>query len=238
MSQPFRGEGVHHRAALWPELDIRFVDGDHILVRSDRLLETVSSAVYGGGRGRADHFVNRKVPLSYNERDPVLDLGAMIRGRDYKADSTVGLLTAAKLTHASVVEAAGDRFNALCISTAGIGNAARAGVERPVFPAYAAGTINTFIFVDGHMSEAAMIGALITATEAKAAALQDLDVLDPLDGRQATGTTTDSVVIAVSQSGRFKASHAYCGAATSIGNLLGRMVYDTVHEAVRTSGEK
>ncbi|MFB9329799.1 adenosylcobinamide amidohydrolase [Paenibacillus aurantiacus] len=238
MSQPFRGEGELYCAKLWPGLDIRFVDGDHLLARSDRVLETVSSAVYGGGRGKADHFVNRKVPLSYNEDDPVLDLAAIIGRSGYPAHATVGLLTAAKLTHASVIEASGDRFNALCISTAGIGNAARAGVERPVFSAYAAGTINTLVFIDGQLSEAAMVGALMTATEAKAAALQDLDVKDPLDGRLATGTTTDSVVIAVSQSERFEACHAYCGAATSIGNLLGRMVYESVHESVRTRNEK
>lgn len=236
MSQPFRGGSIHHHAVLWPGLDVHF-DGDHILVRSARHLETVSSAVYGGGRGQANHFVNRKVPLSYNEEDPVADLAAMIGRSGYPPSATIGLLTAAKLTHASVVEAAGDQFNALCITTAGIGNAARAGTERPVFSAYTTGTINTFVFIDGWLTEAAMVGALITATEAKTAALHDLGVRDPLNGLFATGTTTDSVVIAASQSDRFEACHAYCGAATSIGNLLGSMVYESVHESVRTRDE-
>ncbi|MBB3109494.1 adenosylcobinamide amidohydrolase [Paenibacillus phyllosphaerae] len=236
MSQPFRS-GTHWSSTIWPGLSASF-DDEQIILRSGQLLETLSSSVYGGGSGVWAHaFVNRKVPLSYRSGDPVEDLREMIRKARLPAEATVGLLTAAKLTHASVHEEAGDRFNIVCLATAGIGNAARAGAERQVFSAYSAGTINIFVLIDGQLSPSAMVGAIITATEAKCAALQDLGIPDPVHGVIATGTTTDSVVIAVSQNADFGAVHAYAGAATTLGNTLGRAVYRTVYESVKTRDE-
>jgi adenosylcobinamide amidohydrolase len=79
-----------------------------------------------------------------------------------------------------------------------------------------------------------MVNAVITAAEAKAAALQDLGVTDPVSGLAATGTTTDAVVVGVSQSERYRELHAYAGTATSIGDMIGRIVYESVCESVRS----
>jgi iron complex transport system ATP-binding protein len=115
--------------------------------------------------------------------------------------------------------------------TAGVGNAVRAGNAgisdddrwRP-------GTINTILLVDGHVTESAMAGALVTATEAKAAALQDLEVTDP-QGNVATGTSTDAVVIArLHRAGG--PIHLYAGTVSPLGIAVARAVYDAVAEAV------
>ena len=88
------------------------------------------------------------------------------------------------------------------------------------------------------MTAAAMVNAVITATEAKAAALQDLGIVDPLHNAAATGTTTDAIVIAVSQSDRYGVRHAYAGSATTIGSAIGKAVYDTVYEAAAQKGKE
>jgi len=238
MSQPFRAASgkLSYVPEAWTDLTFTYED-DRLIVDSKEELQTLSSAVFGGGLGRANRFVNWKVPLNYDCSDPVRDFHERIAAWGYAKSSTVGLITAAKLTHTSIVEETGEEFRIVCLSTAGVGNAARAGVERPSFAAYTPGTINSFIMIDARMTPAAMVNAIMTASEAKAAALQELDIRDHLYGVPATGTTTDAVVVAVSQSQRFEHEHAYGGTATTIGNAIGRLVFQSVYEAVATRNE-
>ncbi|BBH19970.1 adenosylcobinamide amidohydrolase [Paenibacillus baekrokdamisoli] len=236
MSQPFRSGHGFYRPSVCEGITLELRE-DHIALRSPEVVLALSSAVYGGGFVYADSFINWKVPLTYNCSDPVKDLSFIMEQQGYSLNSSVGLITAANLTHASIMETDGDRFSILCCTTAGTTNAARAGLRRSFFPAYEAGTINTFLFIDGRMTSSAMVNAVITATEAKTAALQDLGIMETMHGRLATGTTTDSIVIALSQSNRYDELHAYAGTATTIGDGISRMVYETVHESVRTQNE-
>lgn len=150
----------------------------------------------------------------------------------YPVDQALGLQTAAYIHTVSIQEMIGDQFRIVCCVTAGVGNSARAGKKRKTFPAYQCSTINIFIFIDSSLTQAAMVNAIITATEAKAAALQDLAILDE-NGQVATGTTTDAIVIAVSQNDKKYRTHQFAGAATSIGNAIGCLVYDALCEVVR-----
>lgn len=111
--------------------------------------------------------------------------------------------------------------------TVGLSNKARAGEPAPAAALYP-GTINTIVIVNAAMTDSAMVNAVITATEAKAAALQDLGVTTA-SGRAATGTTTDAVVIASAGEGYRR---EYAGTATRLGHLIGRAVY----EAAAASG--
>jgi adenosylcobinamide hydrolase len=154
----------------------------------------------------------------------------------YPEHSTIGLQTAAKLELGSVIEETGDEFDMLCLATAGTGNSSRAGTRRKTFSAYQCGTINIFVLIEGSLTPAAVINGIMTVTEAKAAALQDIGIREE-SGAIATGTTTDSVVLAVSQNpGR--AIHPFAGPATTVGNAIGRLVYGAVYEAVSTQTEK
>jgi adenosylcobinamide hydrolase len=234
MTQPFRTD-VSYTTTVWDELRICCKD-DHVLVESDRFLDTVSSALWGGGRRKARYFVNGKVPLDYRCADPEAMMRGEIQRWGYPLEETVGLLTAAKLTHASFFAEKGDQFRLLCCATAGTGNAARAGQTRQTFPAYQAGTINVFVLIDGKLTPAAMINGIMTATEAKCAALQELQIADRYGGI-ATGTTSDAIVLGASQDDGYEGVHAFAGTATTIGNAIGRLVYQAVYEAVLTQGE-
>ncbi|TVY04366.1 adenosylcobinamide amidohydrolase [Cohnella terricola] len=238
MVQPFRGgSAAHYQASLWPELDIRFAV-DHVSIEAGAPnFQTLSNAPYRGGWGSGSRFVNWKVPLNYDCSDPSAMMRAELGRWGYDPAMVVGLQTAAHITHTSFAEETGDEFKLLVCSSAGTGNAARAGLHRETFSAYTPGTINIMVLVDGKMTDEAMVNAVISATEAKSAALADLEVRDRSHDRIATGTSTDAVLIAVSQSDQYSSIHRYAGSVTTIGNAIGRLVYETVHEAVRTQGE-
>ncbi|QHW29976.1 adenosylcobinamide amidohydrolase [Paenibacillus rhizovicinus] len=237
MSQPFRhGAQTTYESSICSGISIRYAE-DRLMIQTDKAFMTLSSALHGGGFGSADRFINREVPLDYDCADPAHEFGLKLIEWGCPPHATLGFLTAAKLTHASVIEANGDAFALLCCVTAGTGNAARAGLARPTYPAYAPGTVNMFLFIDGNLTAAAMVNAVITATEAKTTALQDCGIIDRLHGLPATGTTTDAIVVAASQTDKYGVSLPYAGAATTLGNALGCLVYDAVTEAVSTQGE-
>jgi len=147
---------------------------------------------------------------------------------------------------ASGVAAAADGAGGLTVeawATAGLGNKARAGLTLPAAALYP-GTINIIVLTNAQLTDAAMANAVITATEAKAAALQELAVRVPAPGGErtaagasdaaalplATGTTTDAVLIAATERGRLC---RYAGTATQLGYMIGRTVYESVLAAAR-----
>lgn len=227
--QPFH-EKRFYRSEVWPEFEI-YKQDDRIIMQHPSVLEVFSSAVYGGGHSRASHFVNWKVPFDFYAVDPILLMEQKLKEWEFPAEQSIGLQTAANILDASILEMNGDAFRMICCVTAGVGNSARAGTRRETFSAYQCGTINTFLFIDGNMTHAAMINGIITATEAKAAALQDLHITDE-DGEIATGTTTDSVVLAATQNNLYP-THLFAGTATTIGNAIGCFVYDAICETIR-----
>lgn len=235
MSQPFRSSTCYE-STLWSGLRLQLLD-DRIVASLEEPVYALSSAIHPGGFSLADHIVNWKVPLDYRCEEPVVDFVSRCDGWGSKPALTIGMLTAAKLTHASIIEMEGDRFKLLCCTTSGTRNAARAGLPRRTFSAYEPGTINTVLLIDGQMTESAMVNAVITATEAKAAALHELGIVESANGMLATGTTTDAIVIGVSQRKSWQAIHAYAGVATTIGCAIGEAVYETVLEATRTQNE-
>ena len=75
-----------------------------------------------------------------------------------------------------------------------------------------------------------MARAIITATEAKAAAFEDLRVPSTYTkGVQATGTGTDSMIVVSGTSGP---RVTYPGGHSRIGELMGKAVYEAVVEAL------
>src|SRR5438874_2480696 len=71
----------------------------------------------------------------------------------------------------------------------------RAAAPHDPSPAALVGTINVVVVVPERLSDAALVNAVATATEAKAQALHDL-------GHDATGTATDAVCILCPDEGR------------------------------------
>lgn len=93
------------------------------------------------------------------------------------------------------------------------------------------GTINMVLMSNRRLTPRAMARVVISATEAKTAALQDLDVRSSQEpGRwQATGTGTDEVIVVEGRGKRIDNAGGHC----KLGELAARAVYEGVTEAVR-----
>ena len=126
-------------------------------------------------------------------------------------------------------------------ATAGVEtNAMRAGYDRAqVYEIDGrfehVGTINVILVTNASLTEAAMARAIITATEAKCAALQDLGVKSSYSPDvTATGTGTDNVMIASGNGVRV----TYTGGHSKAGELISYTVYKSVRDALLKHRER
>lgn len=191
-------------------------------------LKTVSSAVVNPGSGWFRNFVNRHVDALYNIDNSMEEMSDFIEQKGLKTTDTVGMMTAVQTQHAIVKEYEGPFGTVVIAVTAGVGNGV--DVSKAVERTMRVGTINTWIMVNGTLSDEAFIQAMITATEAKTKALQQEQVLDPLTGTIATGTSTDSCLVAATQQGEYL---PYAGPITEVGKLIGIGVFECTVEAVK-----
>jgi len=142
--------------------------------------------------------------------------------------------TAADMDNLAVVTRQFPPFTVTALVTAGArSNALRAGVDagtniEPSDPP--AGTINIIVLTDARLTDGALARAVITITEAKTAALEDLKVPSSYTrGAQATGTGTDSVIVV---SGTTGPNVTYTGGHSRIGDLIAKAVHQAVIEAL------
>ncbi len=149
-----------------------------------------------------------------------------IVGRDPSACSF--LFTGARMDSLSVVKTRYKDMTAFALVTAGVkGNAVRAGVDEGLF--YEPGTINIVILTNMRLTPRAMTRAIISATEAKSAALQDLDIRSSYSPRrQATGTGTDEVLVVEGRGPTVECAGGHC----KMGELISKAVYKAVKESI------
>ncbi|GKW45458.1 adenosylcobinamide amidohydrolase [Planococcus sp. NCCP-2050] len=205
------------------------VSPEMVVYQSEMPLKTVSSAVINAGAGWFRTFINRHVDMDYNIDDSVQEMTGFIESKGYKPTETVGMMTAVRTEHAVVKEYQGDFGSVVIAVTAGVGNAV--DVSRALDREVGVGTINTWIMVNGHLSDEAFIQAMITATEAKTKALHQEEVKDPLTGTIATGTSTDSCLVSATQQGEYL---PYAGPITELGKLIGTGVFECTLEALES----
>jgi len=112
--------------------------------------------------------------------------------------------------------------------TAGVEtNAMRASTDEGSF--YEPGTINVIILSNMQLTPRALTRAIISATEAKSAALQDLDIRSSYSpGCQATGTGTDEVLVVEGRGKRVDNA----GGHSKLGELIAKAVYSGVKESI------
>jgi adenosylcobinamide amidohydrolase len=120
----------------------------------------------------------------------------------YPKDITF-ICTAVNMEKMAICEKSYQDFKVCCLATGGAkDNALRMGVdagnwvEKKTFFQFASGTINVIILTNVALTVGAMARAIMTATEAKTAALQDRGVKSTASPQlQATGTGTDSMIV-------------------------------------------
>ena len=150
---------------------------------------------------------------------------------------TTGLSTAAHMRHARPHSEFHRDFSVTAIATAGIDvNGSRVGdpacwhekdgvplLEKP-------GTINIIMLIDADLSEGAMARALVTCSEAKVAALQEVQAPSLYSSGLATGSGTDGTIIVCNAASPTRLTSA--GHHSKLGEYIGRVVKDTLKEAL------
>jgi iron complex transport system ATP-binding protein len=207
------------------------IDARAVRVSSKEPLAVLSSAVVGGGFCTTREILNVHVDDLYDGERPDEDLAAV--AAELGAERPfVGLMTAAWTQFARCSVETLDGLTVAAVVSVGLSNTSSAGVTPPIgLPAddrdaRAAGaapppgTINVVLLVDGALTPAAMVNAVITATEAKTMTLAAWDVKTP-EGDDASGTSTDTVVVACTGCGE---ELSYAGPATPVGWLAARAV--------------
>jgi adenosylcobinamide hydrolase len=173
------------------------VGAEAVVVRADRPLTVLSSAVAGGGLGPARTIVNLHVDRDCPWEEAETRLGPFVTRRRLPSP-WVGLLTAAWTERAQVAVERAHGIHALVVATVGLGNAIAAG--RSAAARTAPGTINTIVVVEAALAPGALVNLALTVTEVKSLVLAEAGVRCA-DGAEASGTSTDAVVVAATGRG-------------------------------------
>jgi adenosylcobinamide hydrolase len=179
---------------------------DRVLVLKGNF-EALSTGV-DGGRRAARNILNIQVPHNFSHDDPKSYVEAI--AASLKLDGgCIALLTAVQMKDVQLLSDA-------CVTVF-----VTAGFTNPS----SFGTINIIVISSATLSEGAIAGTIITATEAKARALFD-------EGLHFTGTTTDAMVVAYENSGE-GAPILYSGPATPFGRRVTKLVRSGVKDALK-----
>jgi len=186
------------------------VGPEAVVVTAERELSVLSSAVVGGGFARARAVLNVHVPKNFACADAEGTVAAAARRLGVPAP-WVALLTGARTERAEIATAAADDVRALVVVTVGLSNPSAAGLSARA--AWLPATINTITVVDADPEAAALVNLVATLTEVKTDVLRAAGVRCD-DGRAATGTSSDAVVVAATRRG---ARCRYGGPVTDVG---------------------
>jgi adenosylcobinamide hydrolase len=222
---------------------IKLVQKENILaVFSDAPLKTVSSAFHNGGIKETRVILNIEVAKGYGDIKLHMDPGAFISESAKKLDvkeDFVAMVTAACVDifalsskrdgdiGVSVIATAADKAGNTCDHAESSGEEIHAEVVEK-------GTINIIVIIDANPNDACLVSSIITATEAKTAALLELDIRSRYSGDAATGTITDAIVCA--ETGRGE-QIVFGGPASKLGQLVGSCTRQAVKEAIMKGRE-
>lgn len=153
------------------------------------------------------------------------------------SEFTTGLLTSARMENACVVTKQYKDLEVSVITTAGVRvNASRAGDEAGYYEENGnfhldVGTINIIILTNVCLEPGTLANGLITATEAKTVALNNLRIPSQFSNGFATGTGTDGMAIFSNTESDNILSNA--GKHSKLGELIANCVIESVSEAIK-----
>jgi adenosylcobinamide hydrolase len=224
------------------------VDKKKLVILSERPLEVLSSAVLNGGFRKTNEIISMHVPEDNEENvyrtaedvdkelheNPEDILKKALTKLDIDPDKVVGIMTNADVRNVQVSDQRHQGITLSTFVTAGVEVAATAGEptisKQDSLKIDKVGTINIILLIDGYLTESCMVDAVKTVTEAKTVALRELDIRSCFSGDFASGTVTDSIVVACTKRGK---PVKYAGTATVLGELIGKSVKESLKKALR-----
>lgn len=229
-----------------PLNDCVYFDNETILIRFDGHRNVVSTSNLNGGyREDLQYIYNNSCGKSIEAGDIVTMKGSNMQ-EHYEAltlelnlplNRTTGMCTAALMENMSVVSQTKERISVTAMVTAGIDiNGGRAG-DPAQFNEFTnealdstQGTINIFLLIDAHLDAGTLTRSLITATEAKSAALEELMANSLYSEGLATGSGTDNIIAVGNLDSKIQLYNA--GKHCILGELIGHTVKKAVQEAL------
>ena len=192
------------------------LDLHHLVWRLGPGHRVCGSSVLGGGIGPRGWILNAQVPGGYPRLDPDRHL-AEIAAAEGLTGPGAGLMTAADITAYTTAEDTGVIATVTC--GLGVRGWAAAPADESGGP-HRPGTINIVVTVPVALSDAALVNAVATATEAKVQALLEA-------GLDCSGTPTDAVCVAAPEPDG-EAPEPFAGPRSRWGSRLARAVYRAV----------
>ncbi|MBS4223468.1 ATP-binding cassette domain-containing protein [Lederbergia citrea] len=187
-----------------------------IEIRSPIPLKTMSSAVIGAGIGWYHTFVN-----CHASQDHQQELSSFLKEKGLNPSNTVGMLTTIQLEDAYSQSFYGEGFSIFVVVTTCIEKAADESREVKHSLNLVAGTINTWVFINGHISDEAFIQSMMIATEAKVEALRDMNVTN----QNMNDSVTDGTLVAATQT----------GVELRNADSLGKLIYSGVYKCTKSA---
>jgi adenosylcobinamide hydrolase len=181
-------------------------------------MRALSSTASGGGMGIRAWVVNAQVPADYARTDVDAHIAELSAACGCKGTG-VGFLTAATVEAFTQGVSGGVEGDVEVYATVGLQHPtwAAAPDDAQSWPAQP-GTVNLVAFVPAALTDAALVNAVITMTEAKTQALFECGV-------QGTGTASDAACVLAPLTGP---AESFTGPRSSLGVHLARATFDAV----------
>ncbi len=158
-------------------------------------------------------------------------------------ERTTGLITSASMDNLAIVYENFKNINIMAVVTAGVDvNAVRAGDPASYYETEdgkytpICGTINVMLVLEFNTPVENLVKAVIVATEAKTAALQEMNIKSCFSNGIATGTGTDGIIIACHK------NDVLCFSDVSnhskVGEIISKVVKKGVKNAIKRDRDK
>ena len=216
--------------------------GNTVFSFSGKVKVLSTSPLNGGITEHLSHIVNINCMNGSYECEMLgdtyeKDLAAHVHSLGIDPSCTTALSTAAWTELCAVKEFSFRDLTVTAIVTGGIdsngihpGDPSSYYEENGIYTMLSPGTINTFLFINQKLTDAAMTRALMICSEAKAAAVSQLFLRSCYSEEIATGSGTDGTVIVSSMKGTSTLTDA--SGHSKLGELIGKAVKSAVKQAL------
>ncbi|WP_298684564.1 adenosylcobinamide amidohydrolase [uncultured Methanomethylovorans sp.] len=206
-----------------------------------------TSWLNGGYREDLECIINNQIPRGVKKGEELeggdvsayLSLLAAKLGFDPL--KSTGMLTAANMMNVAIVSKGFRGLEVTAIITGGVEiNGGRVGDPASYYQENGShfplnGTINIIIVINADLPEYTMSRVIMTATEAKTAALQELMVPSRYSEGIATGSGTDMIAVVCDMTSPLKLTDA--GKHSKLGELIGKCVIEATKRALEKQSE-
>lgn len=206
--------------------------------------KVLSTSLLNGGyredlKAVFNHDVNPGAGMACELRAPTHEehLRIIASELDLDSDKTAGIDTAVSMDNVSIIKEGFEDLIVSAIVTGGVkinggrvGDPASFHERKENFETLNHGTINIVLIIDANLPEGTLTRGLVTCTEAKTAALQELMVGSNYSHGLATGSGTDGTILVCNAESELLLTNA--GKHSKLGELIGYVVKKAVKEAL------